>query len=195
MQSSTVLAVRRLASPSSVSSTRPLLVRAVSSLPPRYPGHVPLTTLEKIVLTAGSATAALLNPRRAGETLTWPYHSSPLAPADQLARPADMIAALSETTSGPFLPALRDAMLASAEGRAILRDRPRITSESIDLPYLRSLPAGTFAAEYCDWLERCNVSPDSRLPVAHVDDPELAYVLQRYRCGFSHICSSRLARS
>lgn len=93
-----------------------------------------------------------------------------------------MIAALSETTSGPFLPALRDSMLTTAEGRTILRERPRITSETIDLAYLRALPAGTFGAEYCDWLERCNVSPDTRLPVAHVDDPELAYVLQRYRC-------------
>ena len=51
----------RLASPAPLR-----LLRAVSSMPPRYPGHIPLTLLEKVVLTAGSATAALLNPRRAG---------------------------------------------------------------------------------------------------------------------------------
>jgi ubiquinone biosynthesis protein COQ4 len=92
-----------------------------------------------------------------------------------------MIAALSETTSPLFLPSLRDTMFATPEGRAILRDRPRIHSETIDLPSLRLLPEGTFGREYCDWLERCNTSPDTRLPVQHVDDPELAYVLQRYR--------------
>lgn len=92
-----------------------------------------------------------------------------------------MIAALSETTSTPFLPALRDEMFSTAEGRAILRDRPRIHSETIDLDHLRSLPDGTLGRSYCDWLEKCNTSPDTRAPVHHVDDPELAYVLQRYR--------------
>lgn len=95
--------------------------------------------------------------------------------------PPDMIAALSETTSGPWLPGLRDTMFSTAEGRAILRDRPRIHSETIDLDALRALPDGTVGRTYCDWLERCNTSPDTRLPVQHVDDPELAYVLQRYR--------------
>jgi hypothetical protein len=55
------IALARLASPAPLR-----LLRAVSSMPPRYPGHIPLTMLEKVVLTAGSATAALLDPRRAG---------------------------------------------------------------------------------------------------------------------------------
>ena len=34
--------------------------------PPNYPGHVPLTVPERILLGAGSAVLSLLNPRRAG---------------------------------------------------------------------------------------------------------------------------------
>ncbi|KAL7416737.1 coenzyme Q biosynthesis protein Coq4-domain-containing protein [Mrakia frigida] len=151
--------------PSSSSSSFASSHRSISDMPPRYPGHIPLTPIEKVVLTLGSAGAALLNPRR-----------------------ADMIAALSETTSTPFLPRLRDTMFSTPEGRAILRDRPRIHSEIIDLDHLRSLPDGTVGRSYCDWLERTHTSPDTRLPVQHVDDPELAYVLQRYRetHDFSH---------
>lgn len=34
--------------------------------PPNYPGHVPLTVPERILLGTGSAVLSLLNPRRAG---------------------------------------------------------------------------------------------------------------------------------
>lgn len=34
--------------------------------PPNYPGHVPLTTIERGVLAIGSAFGSLLNPRRHG---------------------------------------------------------------------------------------------------------------------------------
>ena len=34
--------------------------------PPNYPGHVPLTVPERILLGAGSAVLSLFNPRRAG---------------------------------------------------------------------------------------------------------------------------------
>lgn len=72
-------------------------------------------------------------------------------------------------------------MLASPTGRRILRDRPRITSSSLDLPRLRSLPQGTVGATYVAWLDREGVTPDTRAHVRYVDDEECAYVLQRYR--------------
>ncbi len=37
--------------------------------PPKYSGHVPLTTVERAGLALGSAVISLINPRRAG-TLT-----------------------------------------------------------------------------------------------------------------------------
>jgi len=126
---------------------------------PKYPGHIPLTTVERAALAAGSGLLSFLDPRR-----------------------ADLIAALSETTSTPFpLPRLRDAMLAHPTGRRLLRDRPRMTSASLDLARLRALPEGTLGATYAAWLAREGVSPDTRAAVRFVDDAELAYVLQRYR--------------
>jgi ubiquinone biosynthesis protein Coq4 len=78
---------------------------------------------------------------------------------------ADMLAALGETTAGPSLPRLRDKMLANAEGRRILKDRPRVNTETIDLDRLSQLPEGTFGRAYVSWLERCGVTPDTRAPV------------------------------
>lgn len=54
-------------------SSRPaaaLSVRKFSVLnrpPPNYEGHVPLTTIERGALAAGSAVMSLLNPRRGGK--------------------------------------------------------------------------------------------------------------------------------
>ncbi len=94
----------------------------------------------------------------------------------------DLIAAFAEVTSTPyFLPRLRDAMLASATGRRILRDRPRLSSTSLDLGRLRRLAPSTVGGAYAAWLDREGVSPDTRAAVRHVDDEECAYVLQRYR--------------
>lgn len=95
---------------------------------------------------------------------------------------SDLIAAFAEATSTPyFIPRLRDAMLRSPTGRRILRDRPRLTSTSLNLPHLRSLPPNTVGATYVSWLDREGVSPDTRASVRYIDDEECAYVMQRYR--------------
>lgn len=72
-------------------------------------------------------------------------------------------------------------MLLDPTGRRILRDRPRMTSDSLDLPYLRSLPQNTLGRAYVTWLDREHVSPDTRKSVQYIDDEECAYVMQRYR--------------
>lgn len=94
----------------------------------------------------------------------------------------DLIAALGEATATPyFIYRLRDAMLSDPTGRRILRDRPRITSETLRLPYLRSLPENSVGYTYATWLDREGVSPDTRSRVQYIDDEECAYVMQRYR--------------
>jgi ubiquinone biosynthesis protein COQ4 len=94
----------------------------------------------------------------------------------------DLVALFGETTAQPyFIYRLRDAMLASPTGRRILRDRPRMTSTTLDLPRLSRLPAGTVGRSYAAWLEREGVSPDTRPAVRYIDDAECAYVMQRYR--------------
>lgn len=95
---------------------------------------------------------------------------------------ADLIAAVGEATATPyFIYRLRDSMLADATGRRILRQRPRITSRTLDVAAMRALPAGSLGRAYVDWLDREGVSPDTRSPVRYIDDEECAYVMQRYR--------------
>ena len=48
----------------SASTLRPFSV--LNRPPPNYPGHVPLTTIERGALAVGSAIGSLINPRRAG---------------------------------------------------------------------------------------------------------------------------------
>lgn len=138
-------------------------VRFASSIPRRksalYPGHVPLSIAERLLLATGSAIQSLVNPRR-----------------------GDMIAALSEATAQPyFIKNLRDQMLAHPTGRRILRERPRITSQTLSLEYLRSLPRNTVGYTYGAWLDREGVTPDTRDATRYIDDEECAFVMQRYR--------------
>jgi ubiquinone biosynthesis protein COQ4 len=72
-------------------------------------------------------------------------------------------------------------MLSNSTGRRILRDRPRISSKTMSLKYLRSLPENTVGRTYADWLDREGVTPDTREVVKYIDDEECAYVMQRYR--------------
>ncbi|KAF9065544.1 coenzyme Q biosynthesis protein Coq4-domain-containing protein [Rhodocollybia butyracea] len=133
-------------------------IRSIHTQTPAYPGHIQLNAFENAFLAVGSAVVSLMNPYR-----------------------ADLIAALGETTAGSSLPKLRDIMLANPEGRQILKDRPRINTRTVDMDALARLPANTWGRTYINWLERTGVTPDSREPVHYINDPELAYVMQRYR--------------
>jgi ubiquinone biosynthesis protein COQ4 len=95
---------------------------------------------------------------------------------------SDLIAALGEATAQPyFINRLRNVMLSNPTGRRILRERPRITSKTMNVEYLRSLPENTVGRAYVSWLDREGVSPDTRDTVRYIDDEECAYVMQRYR--------------
>jgi ubiquinone biosynthesis protein COQ4 len=100
---------------------------------------------------------------------------------DRLTR-IDLIASFGEATAQPyFIDKLRNRMLLNPTGRRILRDRPRLTSTTLDIPRLRKLPKNTVGYTYAAWLDREGVSPDTRAPVKYIDDEECAYVMQRYR--------------
>lgn len=94
----------------------------------------------------------------------------------------DLIAALGETTATPyFIYRLRDVMLSSSTGRRILRDRPRITSQTMSMEKLRKLPENSVGRTYAAWLDREGVGPDTRSAVKFIENEECAYVMQRYR--------------
>ncbi|KAF8754373.1 Ubiquinone biosynthesis protein COQ4 -like protein, mitochondrial [Rhizoctonia solani] len=81
-------------------------------------------------------------------------------------RRGDMVAALGETTAGSALPDF---------------DRPRVNTNTVDMVTLAKMPIGSWGHTYVTWLDRCGVTPDTREPVHYIDDPELAYVMTRYR--------------
>lgn len=64
-----------------------------------------------------------------------------------------MIAALGETTGGNALEKQYKIMLDSSEGTAILKEKPRINTRTIDLDTLRSLPPNTFGYTYVKFLD------------------------------------------
>ena len=136
-------------------------MRKRMSTRPAYDGHIPLNWFENAFLATGSAIMSLADPRRGGVFSLYSFFFS-------FSLLADMVAALGETTAGPVLTKLRDAMLESDEGRRILKQRPRINTTTIDMKTLSELPHGTFGRSYITWLERCGVTPDSREPVSRL---------------------------
>ncbi|VDM48013.1 unnamed protein product [Toxocara canis] len=132
-----------------------------------YPTHIPTSSFQKGLLALGSAAMAITNPVR-----------------------GDMVAVMGETTAfRPILENIRQRMERDVTGNRLLRNRPRITNETIDRQYLKSLPEGTLGREYDRFLEGLHTDPDARPTVKYVDDDDLVYVMQRYRetHDFNHV--------
>jgi len=125
---------------------------------PAYPGHRSLNFMQKVALSIGSGLMAISDPSR-----------------------GDMVATFGETTGHFALKTMHAKMAADPVGRQILADKPRIRSSSVDVEYLSSLPENTFGHAYAKFLAERGFSPDERPDVHYVDDPELAYVMLRYR--------------
>ncbi|CAM9224940.1 unnamed protein product [Pylaiella littoralis] len=123
-----------------------------------YGGHQPTSPLQRTAMAGWAAVTALMKPER-----------------------ADMVATLGEVTGRLALERLYRSMLADPEGREILRARPVINESTVDLAALAALPDGTFGKSYSNFMKGNKFSPDSRSPVQYVDDPDLAYVMRRYR--------------
>jgi len=119
--------------------------------------RVPVTPLQRIIVGAGAAVVALVDPGR-----------------------ADMVALLGELTGEPALRSMLARMRADRDGAAILAERPRVRLEQLQ-PLLTSAPDGSFGSAYRAYLDRHGFNPDERHDTRCVDDPDLAYVMQRYR--------------
>jgi ubiquinone biosynthesis protein COQ4 len=87
-----------------------------------------------------------------------------------------------EISSVGRMPALVPMMRASAEGRAILAERPRVGSDTLDLDVLRALPPGSLGREYADHLDRNGLALDALgLRVTRGRDETANYLLERVR--------------
>lgn len=124
-----------------------------------YPTHIPLRFVDRVLMTITNGLGAFFHPEN-----------------------NNYITAIGEITAyEPVLNNLRNQMLADKTGRQILRERPRITSENLNMEKLSKLSENTVGGTYYKWLLKEGVSPDTREPVHYIDDEELAYIFQRYR--------------
>lgn len=121
-----------------------------------YPLHVPTKTMGKALLAADAAFRAFTNPRD-----------------------ATSVGVLGEVSGRRALQRIHSRMERHPVGRAVLHDRPQITSHTLD--GICGLPPHTFGGAYAAFLKEHAFDPDERAPVRFVDDADLAYVMQRYR--------------
>jgi ubiquinone biosynthesis protein COQ4 len=124
-------------------------------------------------LTLQSATTALNDPTR-----------------------ADAVAQLGELTGHVALTSMYNVMMQNNVGQQILRERPIVSKEtlpaSIEMMMRESAAANksaespsssniTFGQAYGAFLKKHGFDPDERSEVQYIDNPELAYVMTRYR--------------
>ncbi|CAK1548333.1 unnamed protein product [Leptosia nina] len=120
--------------------------------------YIPHTSFQKTLLGFGSALVALVDPHR-----------------------ADMISCMGEVTGGQAIKYMRQKMLGTSEGAEILRDMPRINSTTVCFKTLSQMPQNSLGRVYANFMVENKITADSRLPVHFINDPEMAYVIQRYR--------------
>ena len=128
-------------------------------------------------------------------------HSSVTALSDPTR--ADAVAAVGEVTGAFALSRMRAGMEQDDTGRRILRDKPvvdeavaerarlllrqrRDGSSDSSVGFSNPVNSGrrrgvTFGAAYAHFLESHEFNPEERSPVRFVEEPDLAYVMTRYR--------------
>ena len=65
-----------------------------------------------------------------------------------------MVAVCGETTACHSLEKIRHKMLKDKVGSQILKEKPRISTSTIDMKILKSLPQNTFGRQYVNMLEK-----------------------------------------
>lgn len=68
-----------------------------------------------------------------------------------------------------------------AAGRELLAQQPRIDRHHVDFEALKALPDGTLGREYVRFLDDNGITPDAFEQAPDLDDPRVAYVMQRMR--------------
>jgi ubiquinone biosynthesis protein COQ4 len=82
---------------------------------------------------------------------------------------------------------LAETIASDPEARSLLADKPRLAKDTVDFDALRALPADTLGGAYVRHLDRFGLDPDlladpfGRWSGTHYDDPDTAYLHERYR--------------
>jgi ubiquinone biosynthesis protein COQ4 len=76
---------------------------------------------------------------------------------------------------------LQKRMMQTEEGQRILTEKPLITEESLNLEHLKTLPEDSLGYQYAAFMATHDFSANERSKVRFMLDPDLAYVMVRYR--------------
>lgn len=87
------------------------------------------------------------------------------------------VAKLGEITGEAALISLQSRLRATSSGRQLLRDRPNIDGNSVPM----DCAPNTFGHRYHAFMKKYEISADTREPTRYINDPGLAYIMQRYR--------------
>ena len=135
------------------------------------------------------------------------HHLAPLTPTQRLAtfihssitairdpRRAECVAAVGEVTGSYALSRMLRGMKSDVTGRRILIDRPLVDDVAVHRAAVATIAAEeggvgggggkittTFGRAYGDFLRKHSFDPNDRSSIKYLHDPELAYVMTRYR--------------
>lgn len=93
----------------------------------------------------------------------------------------DFVAGFGDVTACLVLKNLHLNLKKTKEGQALLKERPLITEESLNLPKLRELPSNTFGKHYVEFMDHHGFSANERSKVRFMTDADEAYTMTRYR--------------
>jgi ubiquinone biosynthesis protein COQ4 len=91
------------------------------------------------------------------------------------------ISRLTDLTSMNTLRWIKMKMEESEEGKRILTDKPRVSTESVNFEKLKNFDKNTLGFLYFQYMSNNYFSPDNRPVVEFIPDLELAYICQRYK--------------
>jgi ubiquinone biosynthesis protein COQ4 len=94
----------------------------------------------------------------------------------------EQIHVVEETTGRARFRRVLDDLRATAEGRALLSERPELCGAQVDYAWLRGLPASTLGGAYVRHLDDNGLSAELQASeTTHVDDDDVAYLMRRFR--------------
>lgn len=125
-----------------------------------------LSPFQRCVLAIHSATTVFTNPER-----------------------GDALASLGEVTGHIALSHMHDRMMSDPTGQLVLTERPLVNHDSVKIEqWIQEYEANksngrtvTFGQTYAKFMQQHGFDPEGRSDVHYISDPELAYVMLRYR--------------
>lgn len=95
---------------------------------------------------------------------------------------ANLVAGFNDTINTKFFTqALLMKMLSTPHGKLLMKTKPLLSTQTLNLPGLLKLPENTMGHAYAKFMTHHSYSPDERTVVRFTTNADLAYISARYR--------------